>query len=158
MRPVALVHLWHGSAGEAFVGWGTYWAPLERLVVGRVLGLPTVATTVDHRVFSTTVLQRVGAIGGSPVAESYRAAGVAGIVVVMVLMGILVGWLDLRPMGSLADAGAGLVGYVLLVWVRNDFTPVPLELLACVAVIGAGRILDRALAASRARAPGTVGA
>ena len=79
---------------------------------------------MDHRVFVSTIVDRVGPIGGSPVAESYRSAGLLGVVIVMIAIGVLVGWLDARPPGSGPAYLVGPLSYVLFIWIRNDFTPV----------------------------------
>jgi hypothetical protein len=121
---VFVVHEWHDVNLEPYIGWGTYWAPIQRVLIGRILGLPTPETGNDVRVFSSTILERLGPFGGSPVAESYRAAGVLGICLVLGVIGLCVAGLDLRPDGSLFELLIGPLGYVLLLWVRNDFTPV----------------------------------
>ncbi|MGW0436811.1 O-antigen polysaccharide polymerase Wzy [Micromonospora sp. NPDC003197] len=137
IRPLVLVHQWHDGWGESFVGWGTYWAPLQRILFARLLGLDAPSVHTDARVFSTTIADRVGAIGGSPAAEAYRAAGLIGIIVVLALLGMLVAWLDTRPAGSIGDHAIGMLGYILLVWVRNDFSPVVVSLAACILALAA---------------------
>ncbi|GAB2962761.1 hypothetical protein GCM10027280_59540 [Micromonospora polyrhachis] len=132
IRPLVLVHRWHDEWGESFVGWGTYWAPLQRILFSRLLGLDAPSVHTDARVFSTTIADRVGAIGGSPAAEAYRAAGLIGIIVVLALIGMFVAWLDTRPAGSIGDHAIGMVGYILLVWVRNDVSPVVVSLGTCI--------------------------
>ncbi len=149
MRPLLVVHQWHDAGHESFIGWGTYWAPLQRLLVGRVFGLPVVPPTSDNRVFSATVADRVGQIGGSPVAEAYHAAGTVGILVVLAAIGVVVGLLDRLPAGGAWDALLGMFGFALLLWVRNDFTPIVLTGLACLALLGAGRALEGVLARRR---------
>ncbi|WP_229399584.1 O-antigen polysaccharide polymerase Wzy [Micromonospora okii] len=136
LRTVVVVREWHGLRGEPFTGWATYWAPVERLL-DRLLGLPFTPAALDERNLSTVFLSRtgIGAIGGSPTAEAYRAAGVLGIVVVFMLIGALVAYLDSRPSGTLSEYAVALVGYVLLVWSRNNFTPVVAQLALCLGVL-----------------------
>lgn len=124
LRPVVESWRWHGSGNESAVGLSTYLASLERIVLGRIAGLPTTPTREDPRTFSATIYERVGPIGGSPVAEAFRADGLVGIFVVFVILGGLLALLDRRRRAALSAATTGGILYVLLLWVRNDFTPV----------------------------------
>jgi hypothetical protein len=150
LRPLVEMQTWHAN-GEPFVGWGTYWAPVERILLGRILGLSVTPTSDDPRAFAATVLHNIGPIGGSPAAESFRSAGLLGIVVVLGLIGLLVGWLDARPVGSISGSAVGMIAYPLLVWVRNDFTPVIFGILVCLLIICAAKLLDSVLGAQRGR-------
>ncbi len=134
IRPVVEVWRWNVYGYESQVGFGTYVAPVQRLVAGRLLGLPTPDARVDPRNFSGVVADRVGAIGGSPVAEAFRAHGAMGVVVVMLLIGLALVATDRLRGGARSDSCVGGVTYVLLLWVRNDFTPVPLNLLVIAAL------------------------
>ncbi|MGW0433349.1 O-antigen polysaccharide polymerase Wzy [Micromonospora sp. NPDC003197] len=149
LRTMVVAYQWHAEWNEPFVGWGTYWAPLERIVVGRLFGAAVTPTFLDIRVFSATVFDRVGAIGGSPAAEAYRAAGLVGVVVVMLLIGALIAWIDLRPAGSILGSATGMIGYILLVWIRNDFTPVVVQCLAAGAAMALVMLVDRYRTARR---------
>ena len=147
LHTVVAVQEWHNS--ERFIGWGTYWAPLERLVIGRLLGHPVTPVEVDPRVFSSTVMDRLGPLGGSPIAESYRSAGILGVVVVMALIGIVVGWLDSRRDSAWLGFVPGMVAYILFRWIRNDFTPVPLQICCCLLIIVVGMFIDALTARPR---------
>ena len=152
LRPLVEMQTWHAN-GEPFVGWGTYWAPVERLLLGRMLGLAVPPTSDDPRVFAATVQNHIGQIGGSPAAESFRSAGLLGIVVVLGLIGLLVGWLDTRPVDSISGSAVAMIAYPLLVWVRNDFTPVVFDIVVCLLIICAAKLLDAVLSAQRRRPP-----
>jgi len=138
IRPVVEVWHWSVYGHESHVGYGTYVAPFQRL-----------DTTVDPRNFSGVVADRVGPIGGSPVAEAFRAHGMVGVVVVMLLIGLALVAVDRLPGGSLSDAVVGGVIYVLLLWLRNDFTPVPFALLAIAGLAGVSVSLSLLLARAR---------
>ncbi|PTA46274.1 O-antigen polysaccharide polymerase Wzy [Micromonospora sp. RP3T] len=142
LQTVVAAREWHASDALPFVGWGTYAAPFERLVLGRALGLPVTPVDHDPRVFMTTIMDRLGPLGGSPVAESYRAAGILGVLVVMALIGVVAGLLDSRPDSSRAGFVTGMFAYTLLVWSRNDFSPVLVQTVGCLVAVGVGLLLD----------------
>jgi len=127
IRPLTVVINFHELLGEPFVGFATYLAPFRRIIVGRILGGEVPPAAEDMSVFSTMVIRRVGTIGGSPAAEAYRAGGVLGIVGIMILLGLLVAHLDSVASSQLTDSAVGMLTFILLLWVRNDFTPVPIE-------------------------------
>lgn len=136
LRTVVVVREWRQVEDQAFAGWGTYWAPVERLI-GRLFGLDVTPAALDDRNLSTAFLTRpdLGPIGGSPTAEAYRAAGVVGVVVVLALIGAFIAYLDGRRSGSIWEYAVGMIGYVLLVWSRNNFTPVVAQAGLCLAII-----------------------
>lgn len=152
LRTVVAVREWHHF--ESFAGWGTYWAPIERLFVGRLLGQPVTPVEVDPRVFSTTMMDRLGPWGGSPIAESYRSAGFLGVVVVMALIGILAAWLDSRRDSPWFGFVPAMVAYILFRWSRNDFTPVPVQICCCLLIIVVGIAVDAVTARPRRAAGG----
>ncbi len=152
MRPLVVVHEWHDAWHESFIGWGVYWAPVQRLLVGRLLGLPVPDPGTDPRVFSASVAARVGQIGGSPAAEAYHAAGTAGVVLVMLAIGAAVGLLDRAPAGARVEPLVGALGFALLLWVRNDVTPMAATALIGLALLVVIRVVDALLA--RRRSPG----
>ena len=133
IRPLIVVRTFE-LGGEPFVGGGTYLAPIRR-VVADVLGLPSTPAGEDPVVFSTMIAERAGPIGGSVAAEAYRSGGTITVVAVLALLGVLVARLDSAPRGPYRDAAVGMVAYSLLLWVRNDVTPVPLQLGCAVAVL-----------------------
>lgn len=127
IHPLVVVSNFHRILGEPFVGIATYLAPFRRVIVGRLLGGEVLSVPSDPSVFSGMIRQRVGPIGGSPAAEAYRAGGVVGIVCIMILIGLLVAHLDSITSTRLTDSAVGMMTFTLLLWVRNDFTPVPVE-------------------------------
>jgi len=155
IRPLVVVHQWHDVSHEPHVGAGTYAAPFERLVEGRLLGRPTTPASDDERVFGSVVAERVGPIGGSPAAEAYRAGRLTGMVAVMLLIGAITGLLDGMRRSPLRNAFVGCVGFILLLWVRNDFTPVLGQAVFTVLVLYAAWLVEQLLPTRHPRRPGS---
>lgn len=142
IRPLVAVETFHG-AGEPFVGIATYLAPFRRVIEGRVLGLSTVPAEQDMNVFSTMIASRVGPIGGSPVAEAYRAGGVLWVLGAMFLIGSICALLDSATLSPITNVFVGLLAGVLFLWVRNDFTPVPTSVVLALGLTGVASVIDR---------------
>lgn len=143
IKPMVLVQQLHDTASESFVGLITYLGPLERFVSGRLLGRATTDITQDQAVFSTFISTNYGQIGGSVAAEAFRSSGMLGIVLVALVLGALLGRLDTTPSDTGRDAAVAAVTAVLLLWVRNDFTPVPVSLLITAIALMASRMVSR---------------
>jgi len=143
IRPLSVASQAHDQLGEPFVGVATYLAPFRRLIVGRLLGGQVTPVADDPAVFGTWILQRVGPIGGSPAAEAYRVGGTIAVICVMFAIGFLIASLDsLRP-SLIGNAMIGMLTFVLLLWVRNDFTPVPAECLVTIPIAAAIWLIDK---------------
>lgn len=140
IRPLVVASDLHERYLEPYVGIDTYLAPFRRFIVGRLLGGDVIPVADDPAVFGAMISRRVGPIGGSPVAEAFHAGGVLAVVVVIALIGVLVARLDSLESTPLRNVLIGTVGFVLLLWVRNDFTPVPFEIAAVVAMVLAVRV------------------
>lgn len=124
LRPVVEVLTWE-HAGDSRLGGASYWAPIER-GLGRVLpGAFRRDAHKDERLMNVLVMERVGAIGFSPVAEAHYNFGPSGVLCVMFLIGIVLGMLDTWPATPLYLCLTGVVLVPLLINVRNSFTPVP---------------------------------
>lgn len=140
IRPVLLV-LDYLSAGGEQVGIATYLNPVARLIgVDSLAGVPGAAD--DFAAFNSFVVATAGNIGGSVVAEAFRAGGYFALICVGLLVGALLGGLDRLP---LTPAGLVLFGgsaYILLVWVRNNFVPVPFQIALVLAVVVAVKTID----------------
>jgi hypothetical protein len=121
LRPTVAVLGWHGL-GEPFRGGITFVSVFVR-AIEQLTGWHGGSPLVDDRIFNQEILVRVGPIGGSPVAESYHNLGVAGVIGVMALFGLVIGLLERRPRGVLADATLGIVLLPLLTEVRNSAAP-----------------------------------
>jgi len=150
IRPIVEVYRWHGLLGEPTVGLSTYLAPVTRVVVGRVLGLATTPANADPAVFSTVISQRVGPIGGSPVAEAYRSGGLLTVVIVSLLIGVVLSRLDTLPRSPVSSAAMGMGSSALFLWVRNDFTPIVAEVgllvLVLLVIVGVESLRSRRVA------------
>lgn len=159
IRPLAVVSTYHDQLGERSVGIATYVAPFRRLIVGKVLGGDVTPVADDPVVFGAMIVRRVGPIGGSPAAEAYRAGGLIAIVIVMLLIGLLVAAADARRTTPISNCMVGMLAFALLLWVRNDFTPVPGELAVATVVICLVWLFEqRGRSPAKARSPELVGA
>jgi O-antigen polysaccharide polymerase Wzy len=142
LRPTTTVLGWH-SAGEPFREGVTLIAvPLRFLE--RLTGWHGGPPAFDDRLFNAEISDRVGPIGGSPIAEGYHNFGVLGVVLLMAVIGFVLGRLERLPCTAWGTAVVGAVLLPMLVQVRNSFAPVPVQLalgllLAWVATAGTVR-------------------
>ena len=140
LHPVEKVVRWHAE-GEPFEMGASYWAPIERAAARLLPGLRSTAAEDDMRIMNVLVLERIGAIGFSPVAEAYRNFGALGVVLVMGLLGAGLAGMDRTADPRLAALAIATLYVPLLVNVRNSFVSVPLQcLLGVLFVFGLGVI------------------
>lgn len=118
LRPVVVVLGWDEPqrAGATFVA-----VPVRFLE--SFLGWHGGPPAYDDRLFNVEIANRVGHIGGSPVAEAYHNFGTLGVVLFMAALGALLARLEWRT-----DAVLGVVLLPLLIQVRNSFAPVPVQI------------------------------
>lgn len=135
IRPLVVVSDWHDRLHEPFVGIATYTAPFHRFIAGHLLGEMVLPVGSDPAVFGGVIAERVGPIGGSPAAEAYRTGGTFALVLVMVLIGVLIAILDSLRRSPYTNALLGMMAFSLLLWVRNDFTPVPAQFALTVPIL-----------------------
>lgn len=154
LRPTVVVLGWHGR-GEPLRGGDTFFAVPMRAAERLLGGSPP---KFDDRIFNSEILARVGPIGGSPVAEAYHNFGMAGVVAVMALLGILVARLTRMDRTPLNDALLGALFVILLIQVRNSFAPVPLQVALVVSLLAGARLLSRTDAAVAERPASTTAA
>lgn len=149
IRPIVTVLGWQGN-GDPQVGLATYLNPAMRIVS---LFVPTDTPSVlnDPAALSTSVRTRVGPIGGSTIAEAYRIQGLLSLVLVMVLVGLTCRILDNLPAGQAWDAIVGGVAFILFLWIRNDFVPVPSQLVAVIAIVWGASLLPHSSLGERPR-------
>ena len=126
LHPVEKVVRWHAE-GEPYEMGASYWAPFERGAARLLPGVRSANADNDLRLMNVLVLDRVGPIGFSPVAEAYRNFGPLGVVVVIGVLGLIIGAID-----TVADRGTAVLliatVYVpLLINVRNSFVSVPAQ-------------------------------
>ncbi|MHC6222070.1 O-antigen polymerase [Arthrobacter sp. MMS24-S77] len=127
LYPVVVVQEWLGR-GIGYQHGQTLVAPLLRQFESLFLG-GTIPATSDSRLFNVEVLQLVGPIGGSPVAEAMRNGGPVFLVVMMTLMGFIISLLDGMPSRPLGGALTVVILLPLMIQVRNSFAPVPVQML-----------------------------
>jgi hypothetical protein len=126
LRPVEQVVSWHAE-GESYLLGSSYWAPFERAAARLLPGVHPIAADDDLRLMNVLVLERIGAIGFSPVAEAYRNFGPVGMVVVMALFGIALAALDSIRDPRKAVLAIATLYTPLLVNIRNSFVAVPVQ-------------------------------
>jgi hypothetical protein len=129
LRPTVVVVQWHDQGQPALDG-GSFMSPFVRLAHSAlpVLGRNT-PVQIDPDVLNSVVLQRVGPIGFSQTAEAYDNWGTAGVIGVLLVIGLVLSWIDRSPLtlGSLLIRNSVFVP--LLIEVRNTFTAVPAQIL-----------------------------
>lgn len=144
LRPVSEVVLWR-DMGEDFAYGASYIAPFDRGLYHIIPDWTRPEVENDERIMNVLVQERVGAIGFSPVAESYRNFGIPGVVVVMFLIGWVLGRMDVWPVTHFRQAVVGVVFVALLTNIRNDFTSVPFQIVAGLTLLGMSSALSRRL-------------
>lgn len=137
LRTIVETWKWHGQAGEPFVGWRTYWRTFGIFLPGHI------PAEKDPNVFNVTMMKRVGPIGGSPVAEAYHSAGTIGAFIVLMVIGIVLMGMELWRATAFTNAIVGGVLAVLLLWVRNDFTPVIFQLAVFSVLVAVAWLIPR---------------
>src|SRR5262245_22499324 len=93
LHPVEAVVRWRAQ-GDPLEHGSSYWAPIERAAARLLPGLSSVAAEDDFRIANILVLDRIGAIGYSPVAEAYRNFGALGVVFVFGFLGAAIAGID----------------------------------------------------------------
>ena len=155
LHPVEKVIRWHDE-GEDFIYGASYWAPFERPLMRILPGGSRVSAEEDERIMNVLVSRRVGYIGFSPVAEAYRNFGVAGVLVIMVLVGLIIGAIDLVRNSNFGIVLIATVLVPLLINVRNSFVSVPASIALGTGVVLAIRFaqhLHRHIGSPRATRP-----
>ena len=148
IRPVAQVLDWQ-SYGEPMVGWGTYLNPVVRAFAPYLpLGVPRAVD--DPTAFNVVVSERVGQIGGSVIAEAYRAGGLGCLVIIMGALGLVTFAVDRSTPTPRIDFFVGGLTFVLLLWIRNTFVPVPFQVL----LLGLLTLVALAISKPHSRASG----
>ena len=125
LRPVNEVVNW-ADEGEPFLYGETIVAPFDRTLTKFIPVGRRVPGDEDERIGSVLVLNRVGPIGFSPVAEGYRNGGIVGVLLLLGLTGIVIGSIDFAHPTPLRQVVAGVLFMALLIEVRNDFYFVPI--------------------------------
>src|SRR4029077_3247311 len=125
---------WHAE-GEPYQYGNSYWAPFERAGARVLPGVKPMAADNDLRLMNVLVLDRIGAIGFSPVAEAYRNFGPVGVVIVLGLLGMALGAIDTIPDRRRAVLAIATLYPPLLINIRNSFVSVPAQCAAAILVV-----------------------
>jgi len=128
LRPVVETINWNTGGTEGQNG-ATYWAPIDRLFCRILPARDCVSASYDPRLLNVVVADRVGPIGFSPIAEAYENFRVAGVFIVMLIIGSFVGFMNGWRPTTLNNAIAGVIMVELLINVRNAFTALPTHLI-----------------------------
>lgn len=142
LRPVVETVRWHDQ-GDDFIMGASYTAPFERPLCTLLALGECIPAENDIRLMNVLVMERVGAIGFSPIAEAYRNFGDAGVVIVMLLIGTIVGILNRLPVRPTLNALTGVILVGLMINVRNAFTALPFQLAFGICCVLAALILAR---------------
>jgi hypothetical protein len=134
LRPVEQVVRWHAE-GEPYQHGNSYWAPFERAGARVLPGVKPMAADNDLRLMNVLVLDRIGAIGFSPVAEAYRNFGPVGVVIVLGLLGMALGAIDTIRDRRRAVLAIATLYPPLLINIRNSFVSVPAQCAAAILVV-----------------------
>jgi hypothetical protein len=126
LHPVEKVVRWRAE-GEALAMGASYWAPFERAAARLLPGVQAAAAEDDMRIMNVLVIDRIGAIGFSPVAEAYRNFGALGVVCVLGLLGAALAAIDRIADPRMAILAIATLYVPLLVNVRNSFISVPMQ-------------------------------
>ncbi|HVH25590.1 MAG TPA: O-antigen polysaccharide polymerase Wzy [Vicinamibacterales bacterium] len=134
LHPVEKVVRWRAE-GEPLDKGGTYWAPFERAAARLLPGAESPEAEDDLRIMNVLVIDRVGPIGFSPVAEAYRNFGAAGVVLVLGLLGACLAGIDTIRSPRVAVITLAVVYVPILTNVRNSFVSVPAHCAAGLAIV-----------------------
>jgi hypothetical protein len=134
LHPVEKVVRWR-EEGDPLEQGSSYWAPIERAAARLLPSVQRSAAEDDLRIMNILVIDRVGAIGFSPVAEAYRNFGALGVVVVLGLMGAVFAGIDTIRDRRMAVLTIAIAYPALITNVRNSFVSVPAQCAASVAII-----------------------
>ena len=140
LHPVEKVVRWRVE-GDPLEKGSSYWAPFERAFRRLLPGIDSVAAEDDRRIMNVLVVERVGPIGFSPVAEAYRNFGAVGVAFVFAILGGILAALDGISDRRIAVLAVATVYVPLLSNVRNSFVSVPAQCAAGILmVLGLGVI------------------
>jgi hypothetical protein len=129
LRPSVVVIQWQ-EQGQPGLDGASFESPFVRLAHSALplLGHNTPVKS-DPDILNSVVLQRVGPIGFSQIAEGYDNWGTAGVIGFLLLIGLGLAWIDCSPSRTSSLLIRNSVFVPLLLEVRNTFTPVPAQIL-----------------------------
>jgi len=149
LRPLSEAIYWKAT-GDQYIYGASYWAPFDRALAKIVPGggWKLLPAEQDPRVLSSLAQMRGdGPIAFSVVAEAYRNFGPIGVCLIMMLIGFLLGRMDIWPSTQVRQVLLGVLLVPFLFEIRNDFTAVPLEIAEGCAALCIVLLISRALAA-----------
>lgn len=121
--PVMSVKGWVDH-GEPTMGGATLFVLPLRLIES-ILGIPQADALSDSRFFNVLIENRLGAVGGSPVAEAYMNGGLPFVLGLMFVVGLTLGVMDRARRGVWSTAVSVVILLPLVMNVRNFFSALP---------------------------------
>ena len=140
LRPTVTVLDWHLS-GESLRYGDTLVATIARFVE-TLFFLEHGTIAPGSRLFSEEITDRVGTIGGSPIAEGYHNFGLVGVALAMVAIGWTLGWIERIPRTPRGNALVGVVMCPLLTDVRNFSSVILVPLTLGLSLLWLGKVLS----------------
>jgi hypothetical protein len=127
LYPTVVVQRWHADGEPPAHGATLVAVPLR--LVERLTGWHGGPPSPDYRLFNVEVMDRVGPIGGSPIAEGYHNAGLPGVLLLMAAVGYALARLEQRRPTPSSDVLLVVGALPLILQVRQAFAPVPVQVL-----------------------------
>lgn len=122
LYPVYVVDRWMLQGSDPW--WGVSLIAVPLRFIESLLGISR--PSPDMRLFNIEIQERVGPIGGSPVAEGLRNGGNVFVFLLLGLIGILLAHMQ-RQNQSLGILVSAVLILPLLAFSRNTFGPVPIQ-------------------------------
>lgn len=142
------------DSGDRYLLGASYWAPVDRQLLVRLLPGHTVPETRDDpRIPLREMDERQGAVGGSATGEAYYNFGLLGPALFFGLVGTLFGWLEWRVRRTpytIATFGVLVLG--LCFNIRSDWLAVPASIGQGLALVAACRVVSHLFRLDRRRA------
>ena len=156
IRPTAEALRWANTGQEPT--WFVSFVAVPLRLVESLTGWHGGPPTPDYRLFNVKVNDLVGAIGGSPVAEGYDAAGTVGVAVVLGVIGFVLSRVARGPFDTAVSLALfPVIVLPLTIAVRNSFAPVIPQILLGLAVVFLARLRARSAQAPTGARPKDVG-
>lgn len=135
------------QGGEPYLLGASYWAPIDRQLLKRVIPGHVVPTyTEDRRVPAREIGSREGSVGSSATGEAYYNFGPFGPFIFFGCLGALFGWLESRAgRGPYQAAILGVVMIVLYFEIRSEWLPVPGQIGFCLGMLWSCQMLGDSL-------------
>lgn len=152
LYPSVVVQQWHQS-GEPYAH-GVTFAAVPLRLLERLTGHPP--PDPDFRLFNVEVHNRIGEIGGSPIAEGFHNGGLVGVILLMAALGLVIGASESMRRGQFQTAVLAVVFLPIFLTTRNAMSVVLPQMAVGAVLLAVGMLPrpQRSRARFRARAVG----